>query len=288
MTKFIKKLIKIRCMFIFDKKERKCKRMKLNNSFLNYLEYRQYKKNENSIKAKLNQIQKKMGLENNIFQMNNVKIYVPRYPLDLIQQYIVDRSEFFEYRSLKFLDIFINEKSNILDIGANIGNHSLYWGKVRNVNSIHCFEPIKSTFDILKKNIEINNLSDKVTLHNVAVGDNTTKGSISWYKAHNIGATGIKESKDGEFDIIRIDDIKFKNKIDFIKIDVEGFELKALAGMKELIKRDKPVMIVESYGEAIPKVIKFLENLGYECLGNLIYPLDFIFVPEGKTNYTIK
>lgn len=280
LNKIVKKIIKYRCLFIRNKFERQNKRLKLYNFYLNSVEDRRNKKRNSNRDFKIDQIHTKLSLHNDIFQFDNIKFYVPLYPLEHIQRDIVDNANFYEIRYLNYLDRYIDEGSNILDIGANIGNHSVYWAKVRNVNSVHCFEPIKSTFDILKKNIEINNISNKVKLYNLAVGSGKSSGTIDWYRQSAIGAAGIRESKNGEFEIVKLDDINFKERINFIKIDIEGFEVQALEGMSELLKRDMPVIAIESYGENIPKIILFLERLGYKSVGNLVYPLDFIFVPN--------
>ena len=94
-------------------------------------------------------------------QVRNSKIYLPNYPIDLIQRYIVATKNYWEYEFLEKLDKYIKEDSVILDIEANIGNHTLYWANERKAKKIYSFEPVELTFDILKKNIESISLIEK-------------------------------------------------------------------------------------------------------------------------------
>ena len=61
---------------------------------------------------------------------------------------------FFEYNELERLGKIIGTGKDILDIGANIGNHTLYFGKILKSHSIHAFEPVKDFYNILDKNVK--------------------------------------------------------------------------------------------------------------------------------------
>ena len=223
-------------------------------------------KSYDRIITNMERIQKKLSMVDNVWQFNNTKIYVPNYPLDFIQTFIVDHNAHYEEDQLKVLDKYIPENATILDIGANIGNHTLYWliSSPKNVKKIHCFEPVDTTYQILAKNIEINHLEDRAVTHNIGLCDEETKADIAFYIKSNIGGTKLRPSKEnGRIQLKRLDDIEFnEDKIDFIKIDVEGLEYKVLNGARNLISKHKPLIFVEVAN--YDNVMKFFKELGYE------------------------
>lgn len=113
----------------------------------------------------------------------------------------------------------------IIDVGVNIGNHSLYWCSNKNPKKIFCFEAVRSTYEILCKNIYENNLSDIMIPFNIGASDSIGRGLIKRYDHKNIGATAIKKDPHGRIELAPLDsfDCILSNKIDLIKIDVEGF-----------------------------------------------------------------
>ena len=114
------------------------------------------------------------------------------------------------------------------------------------------------------KNIEINHLEDRAVTHNIGLCDEETKADIAFYIKSNIGGTKLRPSKEnGRIQLKRLDDIEFnEDKIDFIKIDVEGLEYKVLNGARNLISKHKPLIFVEVAN--YDNVMKFFKELGYE------------------------
>lgn len=237
-----------------------------------------YKNSINQILEELYSIEKKLINKNDIYNFkNDIKLYLPFYPVDLIQKVIVNNGKFFEEDILISLDkkLKLNKESVILDIGANIGNNSIYWAIVDNVKKVYSFEPIKETFDILSKNIDLNNLQNKVIINNIGLADKDCLSSIkNSYSLSNIGGTSLKENNNGIFKLTTLDkyiDNDFKdNKIDFIKIDVEGFEYEVLLGAKETLQKYKPKIFIEIFENNIKKVNTLLEEYGYKKILN--YP----------------
>ena len=186
------------------------------------------------------------------------------YPTDFIQSRIVDNGKFYEYDILKQLKPYLKKNAVILDIGANIGNHSIYWAVRANAKRIYSFEPVKETFRILKKNVELNNLNDKIKIFNLGLSDKKINGSISFYDHNNIGGTHIKQNTDGNLLLDELDNIKIEeDTVDFVKIDVEGHELQVLKGARETLIKYKPAIFVETFSDKQPQVHEYLTNLGY-------------------------
>lgn len=216
-----------------------------------------------NIEESLERIEKKLSMKDDTWQIGNTKVFVPRYPADFIQKHIVDKNEFFEQDILERLDLYIPDNATILDIGANIGNHTLYWS--RRALSIYSFEPVKETFDILNKNISINSLENKVNLFNIGLSDKSSKAIFNRFIADNIGANSVSHSEEGDMKLEALDnmDINF-NKIDFVKIDVENHEEFALLGMGKTLKKYKPIVFIEVQKENFEKINNILNSYGFK------------------------
>jgi FkbM family methyltransferase len=121
----------------------------------------------------------------------------------------------------------------------------------------------------LQKNIELNNLQQKVALNNVGLGREKSRANLKHYSMQNIGATWLQEDKNGDFILISLDEYtesnNFKeNKIDFFKIDVEGFEYEVLLGAKDTLLKYKPKIFIETFPDNYNKVDELLEKYGYK------------------------
>ena len=198
------------------------------------------------------------------------KFYLPLYNIDSIQKEIVYKKDYYESGHLNqicSLNSNIAEKAIkdgfVLDIGSNIGNHTLFFAKEKKAKKIICFEPVKDTFRILEKNIELNNLQAIVQAHNVGVGKQKSNANIQYYDKSNIGSTQLSLANDGDIPIIAIDDIDFSERITFVKIDVEGFEQNVIEGMISTLKKHHPVLMIEIRKIFFEKINLILSDIGY-------------------------
>lgn len=197
--------------------------------------------------------------------------YFPYIETDGIQNTIFYSQKYYEN---KYLDYLCDEwhggiigkvinHGTILDIGSNIGNHSIYFLLEREANFSYCFEPAKDTFMILNKNMEINQLNNRTKLYNAGVGRSSGKGSIAFSKEKDTAYTQVEMNENGDVKIVGIDELNIDKKITFVKVDVEGFELDVLYGMEETLKRDKPIMMIEIWKKNYNEVLTFMKSLGY-------------------------
>lgn len=175
----------------------------------------------------------------------------------------------------------------ILDVGANLGNHTLYWNKnVKGLKEIHSFEPLNVNFSLLKRNVEENNL-DKTVLVNKCVGIEKAKAVVEKVNRNNMGGTVFTYDKDISskgselaIDVIDLDSyVKEQGitQVDFIKIDTEGFELDVLKGAKTLLGTHKPVVWFEAWDKNWVAVYKQMAEFGYyikETIND-----DYLYVP---------
>lgn len=215
----------------------------------------------------------KLSLKNDIALCQNVRFYVPNYPCDYIQREIVENNRFYEEDLLKFLDNYIPNNAIIFDIGANIGNHSMYWAVKRNAEKIYAFEPVNETFNTLCKNIEINNLEKIITPMNIGLSNEHSNAEIIFYDYTNIGGTGLRQTNAGNLGIKleALDSLDLSlDRIDFMKIDVEGHEVKTLKGSINTIKKFKPTIFIESIDPHFNEVKEIMKDLGYHLEKSLI------------------
>lgn len=217
----------------------------------------------------------------------NSKFYLPFLFYDYIQRLIFLTDDYFERKKLDYVfktfkngiigDKISQEEGIVLDIGANIGNHTLFFCNEYNAKKVYCFEPIEETFFILAENIMLNHLEDRVILNSFGLGGKDENASAVSYDIFNIGGTMLKQNVNGKLKIKKLDGIGIELSVAFIKIDVEGMELEVIKGGIALIKKNRPYIMVESFPEAFPEVREILCGIGYayENLGLS----DWIFYP---------
>ena len=152
----------------------------------------------------------------------------------------------------KFVKTHLQESNVFLDLGANVGWYTLLASTIVGPSGhIHAFEPRGETKDYLSKTILLNQLGGLVTLHEKGISDVNEKGVLSWGRGtENPGSSFVTVYPSaGDFvrqpiDLITIDDLKLP-RVDFIKLDIEGSEPKAIGGAAQLLARDRPIMLCE-------------------------------------------
>lgn len=229
----------------------------------------------------IDDIRRKLSMKDDIWRNNDTLFYVPNYPFDLIQQTIVNEETYYDIKNLKAIYKLIPKDAYILDVGANIGNHSLYFATECKAKKIYAFEPIPTTFSILKKNIELNHLENIISPFNVGLSSKATSGIIKKYSMENIGATIVEQSKDGNLALARLDDVDLSafERIDFLKIDIEGHEIEMLKGAMETLKRFKPTIYIETFKNNQTEVFGILENLGFQNIARFDGD-NFVFIAK--------
>ena len=150
-----------------------------------------------------------------------------------------------EKGTIEWIDGF-KKKDLLWDIGANIGIYTLYASIISKVNVV-AFEPIINSAQVLRKNIELNNLSRNIKLLNIAIGKKNSNTKI-FYESNHAGSARhslIKDTRTKKFENILCFSPSFilKQKIvdypNHIKIDTDGNELEILKNMSEILKYKK-------------------------------------------------
>lgn len=131
----------------------------------------------------------------------------------------------------------------VLDVGANIGNHTVFFTKICKVGEIHAFEPQAAARHIFRRQVFLNDISN-VILHPIALGNVRHTASMTAFRNNNLGATEFKADDVGTYRIDRLDNLNIE-RIGFIKIDIEGSQIEFLMGAENTIKRDLPKIFIE-------------------------------------------
>lgn len=165
----------------------------------------------------------------------------------------------------------------VLDIGAHIGYYTLILARlVGERGKVFAFEPDTDNFALLKKNVNVNSCQN-VVLVKKAVSDKTGKGRL-YLADGNMGDHRIYDSGDNrevvEIETIRLDDYfrDYNGRIDFIKMDIQGAEERAIQGMNSLLERFKNFKIVMEFCPAMIKkfgtepedLLKLFLNQGFK------------------------
>lgn len=184
-----------------------------------------------------------------------------------------------EKEATRFWKNLIQLRHIIIDGGANIGYYSLMASKiVGNTGEVYAFEPVSKNFNRLKENIELNNFTNiqifKKALSDVNdidveiyVGDEKNWGMSSIYK-HERFSSQMEIVK-----TITIDSFLQQNqvnKVDVIKLDIEGSELFAIRGMKKCLETHKPIVLTEvnqeilnANGDKVSSIYDIFQEFNY-------------------------
>lgn len=159
----------------------------------------------------------------------------------------------------------IKEDFVILDIGANIGVFSVFCANLARNGIIYAFEPVSEAYKILEKNISF---YKNIKPINKGLGEKREKKEIfirSWVLGYStIDLDEIERRKESfnkseEIELISLDEFVATNsffKIDFIKIDVEGYEIKVLKGGVNTLKKFKPIVAISLHQRRFAEIIK--------------------------------
>jgi FkbM family methyltransferase len=178
---------------------------------------------------------------------------------------------------------FIPRRGLVCDIGACLGDHTATYSRfVGRIGSVHAFEPNPVALECLLHNMH---RYGNVTVHPVALGAKEGKAGIQGNL--NLGMAKITEGND-----ISVDTLDNQSKgwarLDFIKMDAEGYEPEILDGAKETLSRFSPVMLIEvnrpvlaQRGMTPADIYDRLSAMGYSyrpCEGHLGLDMDQIDV----------
>ena len=158
------------------------------------------------------------------------------------------------------LDLFkehIHPGMTVVDIGANIGQHSMYAGTlVGKHGSVYSFEPIPFLYKQLHDSIKSNHFESIIHAKNIALGEKESYEEL--HVSTNVGGSSLVNHddtletitvhlKNGDGELLSL------TRVDVIKIDVEGYEYEVLAGIKQTLHTHAPKIFLEFSGDFYKK-----------------------------------
>ena len=243
--------------------------------------------------------------KNNIIHIKNKS---PKF-LILNQDYVsmdILIDGYYEIKELKVLFKWLKNKikfNNVIDAGAYLGNHSVYFSNF--FKKVISFEPNPYSYELLKLNTK---QRKNIKIYNAGLSDKNCVKDFYNYELNHGGSSVIKNKEvpytKHKAKFYNFDKLNLKKKIDLVKIDVEGDELNVLKGMEKTLKSSSPIIIFECQKNEIfdgtSSVIKFLKSRDYNkfysienyqstnvtIFHRLIYIIKFMFLSRKK--YVVK
>jgi len=159
-------------------------------------------------------------------------------------------SVFYDKHGLDYVkDLESIKNKDIIDAGGFIGDSILILSPLTN-KAVYSFEPVVANYELMKKTVQFNNIKNAVC-ENYALGNNKDIIEINVNSsASSVSDLIVNETKYvSKCDVIKLDDYVFENNLDvgLIKVDLEGYEQKFLAGAMRTIKEQKPVLLLSIY-----------------------------------------
>ncbi len=159
------------------------------------------------------------------------------YQHEAVSEVIRQTGDFYEADILDELREMFPTQRTIVDVGANIGNHSAYWSAFVPNTAIHAFEPVPDNYELLLKN------APSAVCHPSALSDHVGRVAITMDR-QNMGRGQVTRHGDIKVTARTLDEFAMQD-VSLIKIDVEGHELPVTLGARRTIGRWKPAIVVE-------------------------------------------
>jgi FkbM family methyltransferase len=187
--------------------------------------------------------------------------------------------DMYEKEDSEMLFKLVDSGDTIFDIGTNIGWYSIHLARKFPNSTIHSFEPIPETFTQVKRNVELNEITN-IKINNIALS-NKKENLIFFYSPNVTGASSSKNITEDsnmfklECQADTIDNYILTNKVlnlDFIKCDVEGAEYFVFQGGFETFKNHQPIVFTEmlrkwsaKFGYHPNDIVTYFSQFGYKC-----------------------
>lgn len=181
-----------------------------------------------------------------------------------------------------------------VDVGANIGNHSLFFASVFKC-PVLAIEPSPATANVLRENIRENGLDQRIQVVQEGASDSRRSIFLHSPNARNLGMARLEElalsDEDSRVLVRPLDEIianwREVNRIthvDLIKIDVEGHEERVLAGAASTLRTSEPTLLIEAAQEGkFLRIKSMLAPMGYRAFGPYCATPTYVFAKQWRT-----
>ena len=157
------------------------------------------------------------------------------------------QGKFWERDEMAVMAAYFPPGGVFVDVGANVGNHTLFAALFMGASRVIAFEPNPPAMALLRANVALNRLADKVGLTHLGWGLSDAEGAgfSAVTKRANLGATRLVADGKGGLSVRTGDAMLVGQRVDFIKLDIEGMEMQALRGLSATIATHRPPVFLE-------------------------------------------
>lgn len=209
---------------------------------------------------------------------------LPDAETDYIQRTVATSGHPYEESMLRDMAQRLGPDDLVLDVGANIGNHTLFLASVVGCRVV-AYEPNSRLTEPLRRSVELNGLQGVVTVREVAVGQAPGHGDFEADQPENLGAQSVALGENGTLEVVRLDDEALPGAPVMLKVDVEGMEVAALLGAERLIAEHRPTLYVECRDrEAFLEIHTWAVAHGYVLCDEFNATPTFRFEPAERTS----
>src|SRR5690554_222405 len=210
-------------------------------------------------------------------------ICLPHADTDYIQGKIASTREPYELEMLRDMAARLQPGQLVLDVGANIGNHSLYLACVAGAY-VEAFEPNAELCEALRTSAIENGVESRLRVHQTGVSNSPGFAQFSQLNESNLGAQSLELSQEQSgIPLVTLDQFDLPTSVRMIKVDVENMELQVLRGAAAILERDHPILYVEGQTETDFAVInRLLEGLGYQFCATFNATPTHLFLHESE------
>ena len=232
----------------------------------------------------------KITLKNGITWLKNEDIAIYTTADNFIEYAILSTGTY-ENEISKLINISLKPGFVALDIGGNIGIQSIRMSKCVGLGGkVYSFEPLNYLQAKFKKNIALNRC-ENITLFPLALSDTDGELTVNIDEHNwNQGTFNLQQPDSGSVPqkiAVKagdgLNEVQSLERIDLIKIDVEGFEFQVLRGLKEALKKHQPRIIFEydhhhwrDTAQSIADCFAFLTSLNYSVFQILVVGAELI------------
>jgi len=207
-----------------------------------------------------------------VAKVQDIQLLVPDGPGASVGPRILT-SGYTEREFTEFAQAVVRPGMNVVDVGASMGYFTCLFARwVGPEGSVIAFEPWPEALNYLSSNVE-GNAFGNVNIESVALFDETGAAHVA-AGSYRVTRGTSRGSRAVDVELARLDDVpsvQRLQRLDAIKIDIEGAELRALHGMTESIRRWRPFLLIEVhpdflplYGDSVDDLQAFLRQFGYE------------------------
>ena len=191
-------------------------------------------------------------------------------------------------------------KGIFVDVGGNSGIYTILAGVTRADVNIHTFEPFPEAADILRRNVALNGIQERVTLHDVALSDRAGHAEL-YLPDPGHGRLETSASLEAEFkkqhaecrhiETRTLDSYSFDQPVSIVKIDVEGHEYAVIKGAQRMLIEDRPVIFAEMLSGAkkhffgISKLMADQDYVSFRMWRNCLIETPIIIPDRQSSNY---